>query len=83
MSIVDTPEKDFSNVDKKYDMIKVRTYSVNSSSLLFSFSICAMFNRVSRAKNQLLMLKSYIPGINLLIYPKIHYGNLLSEKLVN
>ena len=28
MSIVDTPEKDLFSVDRKYDMIKVRTSSV-------------------------------------------------------
>ena len=36
MSIVRTPEKYLSNVDGKYDMIKVRTSSVNPSSTLFS-----------------------------------------------
>ena len=30
MSIVDTPERDLSNVDSKSDMIKVRTSSVKS-----------------------------------------------------
>ena len=29
------------------------------------------------------MLKSYIPGIDSLIYPKSHYGNLFVGKLVN
>ena len=31
MSIFDTPEKDLSNVNGKYDMIKLRTSSVKSS----------------------------------------------------
>ena len=46
MSTVDTPENDLSNVDDKYDMRKVRTSSVNSSSTLFSCSIRAIYNRV-------------------------------------
>ena len=37
MSIVDTPEKDLSNVDQKYYTRKVRTSSVKSSSTLFSY----------------------------------------------
>ena len=41
MSIVDTPEKDLSNVDHKYDMRKVSTYTANLSSTLFSCSIIA------------------------------------------
>ena len=41
-SIVDTPEKDVSNVDNKLDKRKVHTYSINSSSTLFSCSIRAM-----------------------------------------
>ena len=45
MSIVDTPEKDLSYVDRKSDMRKVRTYSVNSPSTLFSCSMCEMYNR--------------------------------------
>ena len=35
ISIVDTPENYLSNVDRKSDMIKVRTSSVKSSSTLF------------------------------------------------
>ena len=46
MSIVDIPEKDLSNVDRKSDTRKVRTSSVKSSSTLFSCSIHAMYNRV-------------------------------------
>ena len=48
MSIFDTPEKYLSNVDRKSDMRKVRTSSVNSSSTLFPFSIRAMYNIVNR-----------------------------------
>ena len=50
MSIVNTPEEDFSNVDRKYDMIKVRTSSVKSPSTLFSCSIHNIDNRVNCAK---------------------------------
>ena len=50
MSVVDTPEKDLSNVDGKYYMRKVITSSVNSSSKLFSCSIHSMYNRVNRNK---------------------------------
>ena len=46
MSIVDTPEMDLPNVDRISDMRKVHTSSVNSSSTLFSCSICTMYNRV-------------------------------------
>ena len=49
MSIVDTAENDFSNVEGKYDMNKSRTSSVNSSSKLFLCSIRSMYNRVDRA----------------------------------
>ena len=39
MSIVDTPEKDVSKVDRKLDKRKIRTSSIKSSSTLFSCSI--------------------------------------------
>ena len=58
-------------------MIKVRTYSVNSSLTLFSCSIRAIYNRVKSDQKQHLVLKSYIPGINSLIGPKRHYDNFL------
>ena len=51
MSIVDTPEKDSAKFHWKSDMRKVRTSSVNSTSTLFSCSICAMYNRVNCDKN--------------------------------
>ena len=51
MSIVETPEKDISNVDWKSDMRKVYAYSFKLSSTIFSFSRCAMYNRVNRSKN--------------------------------
>ena len=50
---------------------------------LFSCSIYAIYSIVSCAKKQRLMLKSYLPGINTLVFPKIHYENIVSEKLVN
>ena len=37
MSIFETPEKDLSNVNGKYDMRKVRESTVKPSSTLFSF----------------------------------------------
>ena len=61
-------------------MIKVRTYLVNSSPTLFSFSIHAMYKNINRDQKQRLVMKSYIPGINSLIYPKIHYDYLFSDK---
>ena len=50
MIIVDTPEKDVSNVDRKLDKRKIRTSLIKSSSTLFSCSICAIYNRVHCAK---------------------------------
>ena len=50
MSIFGTPEKFLSGVNGKYDMRKVRTSSVNSSSTLFSCSIRIMYNRVNCAQ---------------------------------
>ena len=44
MSIFETPEKDASNVDWKVDKRKIRSSLINSSSTLFSFSICPMYN---------------------------------------
>ena len=70
ISIVDTPEKDVSNVDGKLDNIKIRTSLIKSSSTLISCSIRAMYNRVHCAQNQRLMLKSVIPAINTSIFPK-------------
>ena len=82
-SIVNSPEKDSSNVDGKFDMKKVCTYSVKSSSKLFPCSICAIYNRVNCAQKQRLALKSYIPGINSLVYTKRHYDNYFTVKPVN
>ena len=64
MSIVDTNQNYVPNVDRKLDKIKVRTYSIKSSSKLFSCSICVMYNRVHISKNKFLTLKSFIPAIN-------------------
>ena len=83
MSIVDTSEKDVSNVDRKLDKIKVRTYSIKSSSTLFPCSIYVIYNRVHSTQNKHLTLKSYIPGINTSILPKKYYENIFSERLVN
>ena len=74
--IVDTPEKDISNVDRKSDMIKVHTSSVKSSLSLFSCTIRAMYSIFNRAQKQSLMLKSYLPGVNLSVYPKSHNENI-------
>ena len=56
MSIVDNTENKLSNVDRKYDMKKVCTFSVRSSSTLFSCSTRAMYNRVNSAKTKRLVL---------------------------
>ena len=64
-------------------MRKLRTYSIKSSSTLFSCPICEMHNRDHRAQNQRLMLKSLIPAINTSTFCKKHYENIFSEKLVN
>ena len=63
MSIVDTPENDASNIDRKLDKRRLCTSLMKASSTLFSCSIHAMYNRVHCAKTNL-TLKSYIPGIN-------------------
>ena len=42
-----------------------------------------MYNRVHRAQNKHLILKSYPPGINTSILPKKQSENLFTEKLVN
>ena len=42
-----------------------------------------MYNRVHRAQNKRLILKSYINGINTSSFRKRHYDNISSEKLVN
>ena len=50
MSIIETSEKDVSNVDRKLYKRKLPTSSINSPSTLFYFSIRAMYNIVHRAK---------------------------------
>ena len=57
ISIVDTPEKDASNIDRKFDKRKVHTYSINSTSTLFYCSIRAMYKRVNNTQNKRLVLK--------------------------
>ena len=81
MSIVDTPEKDVSNVDSKVYKRTIRAYSIKSLSNLFSCSIRDIYNRVHCGKNKLLMLKSYIPAINESVFCKKHYENIFSEKI--
>ena len=81
MSIVDTPEKDVSKVDRKLDNRKISISSINSSSTLFSCSIREIYDRVYCAQNQRLLLKSYIPAINKSIFLKKNYENIFSEKL--
>ena len=75
-SIIDAPEKDVSNIDRKIGKRNVRTSSIKSSSTLFSCSIRAMYNRVHRAQSKRLILKSYINGINTSILPKKHNENM-------
>ena len=65
MIIVGTPEKYLYHVEGKSDTRKVRISSLKSSSILFSCSVCAIYNRVCCAQKQFLMLKSHIPGIDL------------------
>ena len=43
----------------------------------------AIYNNINCNKKKCLMLKSYLPGINTSIFPKIHYENILSGKIVN
>ena len=50
MIINDTPENYLSNVDRKSEMRKVRTYSVKLSSSSFSCSMCAIYKIDNRAK---------------------------------
>ena len=81
LSIVDTPENDVSNVDRKVDKRKICTSLIKSSSTLFSCGILALYNRVHRDQNRCLMLKSFIPAIDTSIFPKKHYESIFSEKL--
>ena len=83
MSIVDTPEKDLSDFDRESDMRKLHKSSVKSSLPLFSCSIRAIYNRISRTQKQHIMLKSYLHGINTLIFPNRYNDNIFSGKLVN
>ena len=77
MSIFNTPEKDLFNVNMKYEMRKVRTFSLKSSSILFSCSIRAMYNRGNSSKK--IMLKSYLPGMNTSIFTKRHCKNIFPK----
>ena len=82
MSIVDTPKKYVSNVNRKVDKIKIRTSLIKSSSTLFSCSIRAMYNRVYCDKNKRLMLKSFIPAINKSIFPNKNDENIFSYQWI-
>ena len=74
ISIFETPEKYLSNVERKHDMRRLRTSSVNSSPQLFFCFIRAMYNRVNFSKKTYIMLKSYLPVTNTSIFLKRHYG---------
>ena len=50
MSIVDTAENDFSNVEGKYDTNKVCTYMLKRSSTLFSCLVRSIYNRLNCAQ---------------------------------
>ena len=83
MSIVDTPEKDLSNGDRKLNERILIAYSIKSLSTLLPCSIRAMYNRVHSAQIQRITLKSYIPAINKSNFPKKHYEHIFSEKMIN
>ena len=78
MIIVETPEKNVSHSEMKKFTGKVRKYSVNYSSALFSYSIYAIYNRVHSYQKQLLMLKLYTPGVDPWIGVIICYNNYLT-----
>ena len=59
MGIVDTAEKDVSNVHRKTDKRKICTLLLNSSSTIISCTIREMYNRVHCAQNERLVLKSF------------------------
>ena len=42
-----------------------------------------MYNILHCAQNKCLVLTSYIPAINKSIFPKKHYENIFSKKLIN
>ena len=73
ISIVDTLEKDVSNIDRKLYKKQMYTSSINSSSTLFYCSIRVMYIIVHRDQNKCLMLKSYITGIITSILPNKNY----------
>ena len=50
--IIDTPEKDVSNIDRKLDKRKVRTSPIKSPSKLVFCSIREFYNRVHRTKKK-------------------------------
>ena len=43
----------------------------------------AMYSGVHNTQNKFLILKSYITGINTSIFPKTHYENISSGKIIN
>ena len=72
MSIFNSPEKYLSNFDRKCDMRKGHTSSVNSSLTLSSCSIREIYNRFNCDEKLCLMLNSYPPGIITSIFLKRH-----------
>ena len=52
-----TPQKDKSKVDGKINKRKICKYSIKSSSILFSCSICGIYNIFHHSQNKRLMLK--------------------------
>ena len=83
MSICGIPEKGLPESGRNTLKIKALKYSMNSSSLLFSCSICAMYNRVHHAQRKHLMLKQFIPGLDSSVGANICYNNYFTQKLVN
>ena len=82
MSIVDTPENNVSNVDRKLDKRKIHTYSISHHQHYFLVQYVQCIIELIVIKRRL-VLKSYIIGINTSIFPKKHYENIPTEKLVN
>ena len=81
MIIVDITEKYVSQSEINIITSKVNTYSINSPSVLSSCSICATYDRFYHDQNKRIMLKSYIPGVDLWIGVKRCYKKCFTEKL--
>ena len=61
---------------RKWDMRKVFTYSVKSSSTLFYCLMRTMYNSVNWDQKLSLIFKSYLPWINTSIFTKRHCDNI-------